>query len=54
MSQKAGKIAGIVISNNWTGLVKLWPLRPIRDEVDYNNALEIASELAARNSGRAP
>lgn len=38
----------IEIADNFTGLFGLYPLRPIKDEVDYGNVLEIARELIPR------
>ncbi len=40
---KTSKIPG-----KWSDLVKLWPLRPIRDKVNYDNVREIADDLTGR------
>lgn len=39
---KTSKIPG-----KWSDLVKLWPLRPIRDKASYDNVRQIADELTA-------
>ncbi len=36
------------IPDKWTDLLELWPLRPIRDKVDYDNIREIKNELTTR------
>ena len=36
------------IPDKWTNLVELWPLRPIRSKVDYDNICEIKDKLTAR------
>ena len=33
---------------SYAGLIALFPLRPLHDEVDYDNALEIAESLVGR------
>jgi len=40
---KTSKIPG-----KWGDLVKLWPLRPIRNKVNYDNVREIADDLTGR------
>jgi len=37
----------MAIPAKWTALVKLWPLRPIRDKASYDNVRQIADELTA-------
>jgi HTH-type transcriptional regulator / antitoxin HigA len=36
------------IPKSYTALIALFPLRPLHDEVDYDNALEIAEALVGR------
>jgi HTH-type transcriptional regulator/antitoxin HigA len=36
------------IPKSYAGLIALFPLRPLHDEVDYDNALEIAEALVGR------
>ncbi len=38
----------ITIPDEWSNLVKLWPLRPIRDQANYDKVLEVADELTTR------
>ena len=37
----------ITIPDEWDSLVNLWPLRPIRDQANYDKVLEVADELTA-------
>lgn len=41
------KTAKISISDKWGDLIKLWSLRPIKDNDHYDNVREIADELTA-------
>jgi HTH-type transcriptional regulator/antitoxin HigA len=36
------------VPKSYAGLIALFPLRPLHDEVDYDNALEIAEALVGR------
>jgi len=40
----------ITIPDEWSALVKLWPLRPIRDQANYDKVLEVADELTTRTN----